>query len=97
MPIDVIAKITSTATFTSVIWRGTGSSSSPNNVVSVPKGTTANAANAAVTETIGAIVNRKASAAFGRSCSFRSSLKTSANGCSRPAKPTRFGPLRSWM
>src|SRR5215203_219710 len=72
-------------------------SSRPNKVVSVPNGTTANAANAAVVDTSGASTNRIVSAAFGFNCSFRRSLNTSANGCSRPSKPTRLGPLRSWM
>src|SRR5215210_6810699 len=72
-------------------------SSRPNRVVSVPNGTTANAANAAVVETRGASTNRIVSAAFGFNCSFRRSLNTSANGCSTPSKPTRLGPLRSWM
>ena len=67
MPIEVIAKITSTATLTSVTCSGIGSSSRPNSVVSVPNGTTENAANAAAAEMIGAIAKRSASAAFGRS------------------------------
>ena len=82
---------------TSVTCSGSGSSSSPNSVVSVPNGTTEKAANAAIAEITGAMAKSSASAAFGRSSSFVSSLMTSANGCSQPAAPTRLGPTRSWM
>ena len=80
-----MAKITSTATLTSVTCSGIGSSSRPKSVVDVPNGTTENAANAAPAEMTGAIEKSSASAAFGRSSSFVSSLMTSANGCSQPA------------
>ncbi len=89
MPIDVMAKITSSATFTSATPSSIGSLSRPNSVVSAPKGTTAKAANAAAAESMGAIEKRSASAAFGRSSSLNISLITSANGCSSPFGPTR--------
>ena len=89
MPIDVTAKITSSATFTSATPSSIGSRSRPNSVVSAPKGTTAKAANAAAAESIGARENRSASAAFGRSSSLNISFSTSANGCIRPFGPTR--------
>ena len=97
MPIDVTAKITRTATLTSVTSSRTGSLSRPNNVVWLPKGTTENAAKAVAVEMIGAITKMRVLAAFGRRSSLKTSLMTSANGCSRPAGPTRFGPGRSWM
>ena len=86
--------MTSTATLTSATCRRSGSSSSPKNVVEAPNGTTANAANAAVAEMIGASAKRIASAAPGRSSSLNISLSTSANGCIRPLGPTRYGPNR---
>src|SRR5438874_5320754 len=97
MPMDVTAKITRTATLTSVTSSRTGSLSRPKSVVSVPNGTTENAAKAVAVDITGAIANRNASAAFGRRCSLNTSLMTSANGCSNPSGPTRFGPSRSWM
>ncbi|MNR41487.1 hypothetical protein D3C85_1598820 [compost metagenome] len=36
-------------------------------------------------------------ASLGTITSFVSSLNTSANGCSNPLKPTRFGPTRTCM
>src|SRR5581483_5611002 len=89
-----MAKTTSIATFTSATWSRSGSRRRPKGVVSAPKGTTANAAKAAVAEMIGAIANRRGSAARGRNSSLNISLTTSASGCSRPRGPTRYGPTR---
>ena len=53
-PIDVIAKITSRPTFTSAAARWIGLVEQPEERRVAPNGTTANAANAAVAESIGA-------------------------------------------
>src|SRR4051794_8547941 len=86
--------MTRIATLTSATCRRSGSSSSPNSVVDAPKGTTANAANAAVAEMIGASAKRSGSAAFGRSSSLNISLMPSAKGCSGPCQPPRAGRSR---
>jgi hypothetical protein len=62
-----------------------------------PNGIVEKAANAVAAEMIGASVNRKVSAAFGRSSSLKSSLMMSANGWSSPAHPVRVGPTRCCM
>jgi hypothetical protein len=87
--IDAIAKITSTATFTSATCRGIGSSRNPKKVVSAPNGTTAKAANAAVAEITGARAKSHLSAAAGRSSSLNISFTTSASGWRMPHGPTR--------
>ena len=92
-----MAKIASTATFTSVTSSRSGSFSRPNSVVSVPKGITENAANAVTAEMTGASRDSSVSADLGRRSSLKSSLMTSANGWSSPSGPTRLGPDRSWM
>ncbi len=92
-----MANTTSTATLTSATCSFSGSASRPKNVVSAPNGTTAKAAKAAVAEMTGARRKSTASAPPGRSSSLNISLMTSANGCSSPIGPTRFGPSRCWM
>ena len=54
MPIDVMAKITSTATLTSATASGIGCGSRPKKSVGGPNGMTQNAANAAAAEITGA-------------------------------------------
>ena len=58
-------------------------------------GTTAHTANAGTSDSTGAVRNRKRFAFDGTTISLRSILMTSANGCSRPFQPTRFGPTRT--
>src|SRR5687767_4899290 len=92
-----MANTTRSPTLTSATPSLTGSSSRPNSVVSAPHGTVANAANAAVTDRIGASVKSHLSAPFGRSSSFIRSLRMSASGCNSPCGPTRYGPYRCCM
>jgi hypothetical protein len=61
------------------------------------KGTTAHAAMAGATATIGARKKRILLAPVGTICSFMRSLMASAIGCSTPFQPTRLGPLRTWI
>ena len=58
-------------------------------------GTTAQTANAGTSESTGAVRNKNLFAFDGTTISFRSILMTSANGCSTPFQPTRFGPMRT--
>ena len=62
-----------------------------------PNGTTAQAARAGISVTTGATTNSTLLAWLGTTTSLVSSLNTSANGCSSPLKPTRFGPMRTCM
>jgi hypothetical protein len=57
-------------------------------------GITAQAASAGMIITTGASRNRPLFALAGRMISLNTSLMPSAMGCSRPAGPTRFGPMR---
>ena len=58
-------------------------------------GITAHAASAGAIARIGARKNRSGSRPVGTMISLNSSLSTSANGCSSPSGPTRFGPMRT--
>ena len=58
---------------------------------------TAQAANAGISASSGATMNRKRFERVGITTSLISSLITSAKGCSRPFGPTRFGPMRACM
>ena len=60
-----------------------------------PNGITAHAAKAGMIAIIGAIRNRPLLAFAGTMISFSNSFRTSANGCSSPRGPTRFGPIRT--
>src|SRR5690606_25720460 len=60
-------------------------------------GTTAHTAKAGTSETMGAITNRKRFELVGMTTSLNIILNRSANGCSSPRNPTRFGPRRCWM
>lgn len=44
----------------------------------------------------GAAKNGKMFASLGFDCSFRKSLRASANGWGSPRMPTLFGPFRVW-
>ena len=62
---------------------------------SVPvNGMTAHAASAGPSESIGAMKNSARLAPDGTMISLNSIFTVSANGCSRPSGPTRFGPMR---
>ncbi len=58
-------------------------------------GMTAHAASAGASASIGAMKNSARLAPAGTMISLKISLKTSANGCSSPSGPTRFGPIRT--
>src|SRR5215471_7129637 len=58
------------------------------------RGTAAQTANAGTSESIGAITSKNLFEFAGTTISFNNILSTSANGCSRPFQPTRFGPIR---
>src|SRR6187549_3377482 len=58
-------------------------------------GTTAQTANAGTSAKTGAVRNKNRFALRGTTISFKSILMTSANGCSTPFQPTRFGPMRT--
>jgi hypothetical protein len=60
-------------------------------------GITAQVASAGISDNSGAMMNRKRLDSDGMITSLNSSLKTSANGCSKPSGPTRFGPTRDCM
>ena len=60
-----------------------------------PNGITANAAIAVNAETIGARMYGISIALDGENASLRISFTRSANGCSSPNLPARFGPKRS--
>ncbi len=57
-------------------------------------GMTAQVASAGISVSSGAMTNRRRLACDGMMTSLNNSLKTSANGCSSPRGPTRFGPTR---
>src|SRR5213078_4548991 len=57
-------------------------------------GTAAQTASAGISESIGAVTNKNLFAFAGTMISLISILITSANGCSKPNGPTRFGPSR---
>jgi hypothetical protein len=58
-------------------------------------GITAHAASAGASASIGAMKNSARLAPDGTTISLNSIFSTSANGCSRPIGPTRFGPMRT--
>ncbi len=60
-------------------------------------GITAQVASAGVSDNSGAITYRNLFDCDGTMTSLNSSLNTSANGCSSPFGPTRFGPTRACM
>ena len=62
-----------------------------------PKGITAKARKQVVAEMIGAKMKTALSAAVGMMSSFNANLMPSANPCSKPKGPTRFGPMRCCM
>ena len=57
-----------------------------------PNGTTRKVVKAVMTTATGASQKTSLSAPSGIMSSFTSSLRASANGCSRPCGPTRMGP-----
>ena len=58
-------------------------------------GMTAHAASAGASASIGATKNSARLAPEGTTISLKSIFSTSANGCSSPKGPTRFGPMRT--
>ena len=65
------------------------------NACSGPNGTTTQAASAGMMVMTGAMTNKALLALAGTMISFNSSFNASAIGCSKPAGPTRFGPIRT--
>ena len=58
-------------------------------------GTTAHAASAGASESIGAMKKSQRFAPVGTTISLNSIFSTSAKGWSKPSGPTRFGPMRT--
>src|SRR6202789_2299449 len=66
-------------------------------VITPPTGTTVKTSTAGITARYGASLNTKESAPSGSRSSLKMSLVPSANVCSRPHGPARFGPTRLCM
>ena len=79
---------------TSATCSRSGSSSSPNNVVSAPNGTTANAANAAVAEMIGASAKSKRIGGARPQLLLEHQLDDVGDRLEEALGPTRYGPSR---
>ncbi len=96
MPIELIARMNSTATGMSVscsrVWV-----SVKGIVTSGPNGITEKARNAGTVATTGARMNTALSAAVGMMSSFSASFTPSASDCSRPNGPCTLGPMRCCM
>ena len=67
------------------------------NTFSGVNGMTAHATKAGASDKIGAMMNRYLLDPDGMTISFINIFSTSANGCSNPRGPTRFGPTRTCM